>query len=48
MREMTFEFRDFSCDFVDRPSVSKDSIHEVTRSRTKKPLKSHAVQTWEL
>lgn len=35
-----FEFRDFSCGFVDRLSWTKHSIHEITQSRTKKTIKS--------
>ena len=31
---------DFSCDFVDRPPLGKDSIHEITLSRTKKTVES--------
>jgi hypothetical protein len=35
MREKHSEFRDVSRDFADRPSVAKDSIHEIARSHTK-------------
>jgi hypothetical protein len=40
MREKRLEFRDFWFDFVDRPAVGKDTIHEITRSLTKNTLTS--------
>jgi hypothetical protein len=38
MRDNRSEFRDFSCDFVDRPSAEKDTIHEFTQKPHEKKL----------